>query len=555
MISQQTTALTVILILVLGAVAAVPAAGQAANETNASQHEANTTVDTEAYGTVNVDVTMDGEPTDAQIIVRPQSAPDEVEAVRYTALDNEGTASFDLPAGQYRLEIDAGGGHLAEREYVNVTVQSGDVTNASVDVTQLYEPNDRGWYGVDPHAHSPWSNSTNAHDNTDPNETIRGSPNTRGDAWVVAHLAAQLDAVTVSDHNMVDGHTPVKERATDRDVPYLLSEEISTSDWGHHNAYPLEEGNVVNWTGNMSEVYADAHESGAEAIQVNHPYYNGYDPDGIGYFADQNRSGFNYSFDGAEVYNGLDEPADENKTIQQMYEFWNGGRKYAVTSVSDNHDALSHGPDTGTPRTYAYADPGAGPGSNGTEWAKAVKNQHTFATYGPLVYFTAGNGSIPGDVVAAEGGTETLSADLQNAEGNLTNAQLVKNGTVVESFDLGAPEETISYDAEVNGTEWFVLRVQDEDGDRAMTSPIYLNETEASGGSCGPPEHANNDNSNRTGPPDHANNDEGNRTGPPEHANNDDDCGAGNGSDENSGEQVGNEEGQRGMNRAVHSQH
>lgn len=480
MTRQQTTALAVVLILVLGAVAAVPAAGyadgHAANDSNASQHEANTTVHTEANGTVQVDVTMDGEPTDAQIIVRPQSSPDEIEAVRYTALDDVGTATFEVPAGHYRLEIDAGGGHLAERDYVNVTVQGGDVTNASADVTQLYEPNDRGWYGVDPHAHSPWANSTNAHDNTDPNETIPGSANTRGDAWVVAHLAAQSDAVAISDHNMVDGHAPIKERATERGVPYLLSEEISTSEWGHHNAYALEEGNYVDPTGNMSEVYGDARESGAEAIQVNHPYYNGNDPDGIGYFADLNRSGFNYSFDGAEVYNGLDEEDDENMTIRQMYAFWNDGREYAVTSVSDNHDALTHGPDTGTPRTYAYGDPGAGPAPNGTEWAEAVENQHTFATYGPLVYFEAGDGAIPGDRVAAEDGTITLSADLQNAEGDLKSARLVRNGTVVETFDLDSQEESITYDAQVNGTKWFVLHVEDENGDRAMTSPIWVTE-------------------------------------------------------------------------------
>jgi len=440
--------------------------------------DANGSAEIRQNGQVNLDVSMDGEPADARIYVYPQDAPDTTQAVRYTDLDNPGTATFDLPAGEYRLQVDAGGNHLSEYEHVNVTVPSGDTVEASVELTQLYEPNDRGWYGVDTHSHSPWSNNQEAHDSTEPDEAIPGSPNTRGDAWVAAQLGAQLDAVIVSDHDLTVGHAPVKERATARNVPYILSQEISaTNSWGHHNAYPLQENRTIDPSGPISEVYADARDAGAEAIQVNHPFYSPGGPpstDGIGYFTDVNRSGFSYSFDAAEVFNGFTDTVDENTTHEQMYEFWNQGYEFAAVSVSDDHNALNKGPDVGTPRTYAYGDPGAGPVPNGTKFAEAVSNQHTFATYGPLVYFTAADGAIPGETVTVDDGTVTLSADLQNAEGNLTNARLVRNGTVVEEFDLDSREDTISYDAAVDGNSWFVLHVRDEKRDRAMTSPIYV---------------------------------------------------------------------------------
>ncbi len=51
-----------------------------------------------------------------------------------------------------------------------------------------------------------------------------------------------------------------------------------------------------------------------------------------------------------------------------MYEFWNQGERYAVVGVSDNHNASEVADaEHGTPRTYAYADPGAGPRANETE--------------------------------------------------------------------------------------------------------------------------------------------------------------------------------------------
>ncbi|MFC7157755.1 hypothetical protein ACFQPA_20225 [Halomarina halobia] len=74
--------------------------------------------------------------------------------------------------------------------------------------------------------------------------------------------------------------------------------------------------------------------------------------------------------------------------------------------------------------------------------------------------------------MTAEDGIVTLQADLQNTE-DLKSTKLVKNGAVVKTFDLDGEETTISYDVDVSGTKWFVLHVEDAEGDRTMTSPIY----------------------------------------------------------------------------------
>ncbi len=238
-------------------------------------------------GTVVVNVTMDGSPEDAQVVARNSSGG--VVDLVYTNLTDTGTATFELPLGEYELEIDAGGNHISKGVNRTITVESGETTSLDVEVTQLYEPNDRGWYAVDPHGHSKFSV-----DSETPIET-----------FVSAQIAAQLDAITVSDHYSVAGHTPTKNLAQEAEMPYILSQDITSlssngsTTCGHHNTNPLHENEYVNESGSPSEFYEDARDAGADTIHVNHPYYGG----GIEYFNQMvGTFDFNGSFNAAGVY-------------------------------------------------------------------------------------------------------------------------------------------------------------------------------------------------------------------------------------------------------------
>ncbi|MFQ3318563.1 MAG: hypothetical protein ACI80F_000618 [Natronomonas sp.] len=422
---------------------------------------------------VTVTVTMDGEPKDAQVVVRNTSGS--VVAVRYTNPHTPGRADFSLAPGQYEFEIDSGGGFVAEKAYRNVTVDSYEIVDVELD--RKYEPNDRGYYAGDLHAHSIYSADT-----TD-------SPM---DEFVAAQLAADLDILFISDHNSVQGHSPLKEHARERGVPYLLSDELSTDidadravdrlqpadptnetsggTYGHFNVYPIEEGRQVDWTGDPDDFFASARDAGATIIQANHPRRDN------NYFHHVDSAEYNESYETAEAYND-NFNSDEVETIDQLFDFWNQSYRYTATAVSDDHESSDLGDEYANPRTYAYME--EPPRGVAAGFAKAVDNQNAFITYGPLVYFQSAGGAIPGENVSAPDGEVTLTADIRNV-GELESATLVRNGTVVRNYTLSGRTATITHEAEVNGSAWYILRVQDEDGaigTRAMTNPIWVSES------------------------------------------------------------------------------
>jgi hypothetical protein len=413
---------------------------------------------------VTVTVTMDGTPADAQVVVRTPSG--DVETVAYTDPLEPGRADLSLSPGRYTFEIDAGGGVVSERVYRNVTVDGYEVV--SVDVDRRYEPNARGYYSADLHAHSIYSVDTN------------DSPM---DEFVAAQLAADLDVLFISDHNTVRGHDELKNYAQKRDVPYLLSDELSTEadadraadptpaydggTYGHFNVYPIEAGQPVDWTGTPDDFFGAARDAGAEVIQANHPRRDD------NYFHHIDSPEYNDSYETVEVYNrGYD--GDEAETIDRLFGFWNQGYRYTAVGVSDDHESGTLGNEYGSPRTYVYMD--QRPSGLGADFASAVDDQHAFVTYGPLVYLETAGGAIPGENATATNGTVTLTAEIRNV-GELSSATIVRNGEPVRNVTLDGERATVEHEASVDDDSWFVVRVRDEEGaqgTRAMTNPIWV---------------------------------------------------------------------------------
>jgi len=296
-----------------------------------------------------------------------------------------------------------------------------------------------------------------------------------------------LDVLFISDHNSVQGHSHLKRYAQDRGVPYILSNELTTEGdadqgldeapaysggtYGHFNVYPIEEGQQVDWTGDPDDFFASAREADAKIIQANHPLRGD-----SNYFHYVDSKEYNSSYETVEVYSGF--ALNRSGTINQLFEFWNQGYRYTAVGVSDDHQSgtLRYGNEYGNARTYAYMK--EEPTGAGEGFATAVDNQHAFATYGPLVYFETGGGAIPGDNVTASDGTVTLTAEIQNI-GELSTATIIKNGNSVQKFNFSGERATIEYEASVENTSWFVLRVQDKkgaQGTRAITNPIWVSE-------------------------------------------------------------------------------
>jgi len=394
-------------------------------------------------------VSLAGRPTDAQIKALQGG---EVVAVGYTDVHDVGVARLRLRPGTYTLLIDHGGGFtgtIVERE---VTISPSGSLLLEVEVEKLFEPNSWGYYSADTHAHT----------------AVSPDGNTPVDQAVAVQLAADLDLVFISDHNSVKGHLLFARTAEERGVPAILSEEVTT-DWGvinmgHFNVYSLNPGMLVNWRVPPAQIFAEARRKGAKIIQVNHPKAGPYD-----YFNLMDDPRWDPGFDAVEVWNGEFSPEDE-LAEEVLFSFWNEGKRYTAVACSDDHMWKVLDVEYGRPRTYVYL----GGELTLERWLEGLLAGHAFITYGPLIDLRANGEYIPGDTVAlGAGGTISLEAHIYSVT-PLAEAELIRNGEIIAKLPLEGTEGMISFEDSPEDDSWYLLRVFSQDGDRAMTNPVWV---------------------------------------------------------------------------------
>ncbi|MEM4284546.1 MAG: CehA/McbA family metallohydrolase [Candidatus Caldarchaeum sp.] len=411
---------------------------------------------TQPTGQVTVKVTLDGKPTDALIFATDRFGKT---FIAYTDLKELGLARLTLPQERYTLIVDHGAGFTTKPFAQEITVQAGKTLEVTAALQRAFSPaKEWGYYSADLHTHS--------------NASLDG--HTPIEQLVLVQLAADLDLVFISDHETIAGHELFAKTAQARGVPAILSEEITTP-LGHWNAYPLTCAVTYAPGKAPKDYFAQARACGAQIIQANHP---GSTSDG--YFMLLGIEAFDYGFDAVEIFNGEFDQGDA-RAIEQLFKFWNEGRRYVAVGNSDDHDWMDFRFERyGRPRTFVRVE-----GQLTTEkWIAALKAGRAFATYGPLINFTAQDGKVlPGDTVTLTRGQEiALRAELivlprdptQEEPRMLQSAQVIKNGKVLKNFNLGEERATITLTDKPTEKSWYVVRVVADDGDQAYTNPIWV---------------------------------------------------------------------------------
>ncbi|MCS6902701.1 MAG: CehA/McbA family metallohydrolase [Candidatus Bipolaricaulota bacterium] len=406
-------------------------------------------------GQVIVRVTLDGQPTDALIFARDRFGK---LFIAYTDLKEIGLARLTLPQERYTLIVDHGAGFTVKPFAQEITVQIGQTLSVTAALQRAFSPaREWGYYSADLHAHS-----TASPDGHTPIEQL-----------VLVQLAADLDLVFISDHETIAGHELFAKTAQARGAPSILSEEITTPQ-GHWNAYPLKCAVTYAPGKTPKDYFAQARACGAQVIQANHPA-------GVGdYFALLGTELFDDSFDAVEIFNGEFDQGDA-RAIEYLFRFWNEGRRYVAVGTSDDHDWLDFRPGQeryGRPRTYVRVEGEL----TADKWIAALKAGRAFATYGPLVNFTAQEGrAFPGDTVTLARGQEiALRAEVlvvpreAAQERVLQSAQIIKNGRVLRAFSLSEDRAVITLTDRPTEQSWYLVRVIAEDGDQAYTNPIWV---------------------------------------------------------------------------------
>jgi len=411
---------------------------------------------TQPTGQVTVKVTLDGQPADALIFTIDRFGKT---FIAYTDLNEVGLARLTLPQEQYTLIVDRGAGFTAHPFTQKITVQAGKTLDVTAALQRAFSPaKEWGYYAADLHTHS-----TASLDGHTPIEQV-----------VLVQIAADLDLVFISDHETIAGHELFVKAAQARGVPAILSEEITTPQ-GHWNAYPLTCAVTYAPGKNPKDYFAQARACGAQVIQANHP---GSSSDG--YFALLGTEAFDYDFDAMEIFNGEFDQGDA-KAIEQLFKFWNEGRRYVAVGNSDDHDWLDFRFERyGRPRTLVRVEGEL----TAEKWIAALKSGRAFTTYGPLVNFTAQDGkALPGDTVTVTRGQEiALRAELlvlprdpsQEEPRVLQSAQIIKNGKVLKNFSLGEDRAVITLTDKPTEKSWYIVRVVADDGDQAYTNPIWV---------------------------------------------------------------------------------
>jgi hypothetical protein len=408
--------------------------------------------DLHAPGSVRWTVTdaRNGRPLDARISIAEGQKP-LVEFLGrktfFTELERKGRADVPMAPGDYRFTVSAGGGFLSERQEVKLSVLPGRTRTANVSVTPLYDPPARHWYSADLHHHADQAEAV-----TPPADLAR------------SQLAAGLDLLFVSDHDSTVNHGALQAIADRRGVAFIPGMELSAS-WGHFNAYPLLPGGklaIDTGTASIDDILREGRRQGAIVVQVNHPYIP------YGYFTSVSAGvapgGFNPTFDLIEINAAA--PDDDGKVLQTLWDFWNAGHRYYLTAGTDTHDVWRD--ESGAVRAFAHIEGAVTAGA----FARALKDGHGYVTFGPLIFPSV----MFGDELRVKPGERfTLGFDLDSVAG-LKQVQLIGGGSALElkSFP-DAPREThIDFPLATQRSTWYALVVQDKEGHKAYTDPIWV---------------------------------------------------------------------------------
>jgi hypothetical protein len=395
----------------------------------------------------------DGKPLDARVVV--EAGQRNVvgylgRPVFFTEWSRPGTLELALAPGQYGLRVTSGAGFTTPSRLLELTLSAGQQLSSRVTLTPTFDARSRGWYSADLHHHADQAEAV-----TPPEDSAR------------SQASAGLDLLYVSDHDSTVNHRELQRLAAARGRLFLPGIEISPS-WGHFNAYPLQIGaplGIDTATASVDEVLREARRLGAIAIQVNHPFIP------YGYLtsvaAGTAPGGFNPGFDLLEINAG--EPGDD-RVLHQLWTYWNSGHRIYLTAGTDTHDVWKG--QSGRVRAFVHLD-GA---PDAAAFARGLKDGHAYVSYGPLLYPS----TCFGDTVRLRpDGATTLAVDLQSLAG-LRSVQWIGGGTVVDSrrFD-GGPQTARAelHVAAATAARWYSLLVEDRDGKKAYSDPIWIDVT------------------------------------------------------------------------------
>lgn len=163
---------------------------------------------------------------------------------------------------------------------------------------------------------------------------------------------------------------------------------------------------------------------------------------------------------------------DSRQTELLWFTILNLGRKLPCSSYTDCALGRLSTPSPGDRRVYCHAKELTYPAI-----VEALRQGKTFATNGgPVFPFWTIDGKEPQTEPVPFAKEERKAAIEIRSLHPLRSAQLIRKGNVAHSFDVKGKkgEVRLNHSFKESARCWYVFRVEDEQGNWAITSPIYL---------------------------------------------------------------------------------
>jgi hypothetical protein len=393
-----------------------------------------------------------------------------------------GEGTIDLPAGTFRVFASRG----SEYEMVEHTVTIEAGKEASFEASLSRSVDTTGWISTDTHIHAQLSPD---------------SPDLY--PFKVSSLVVEgLEMPISTEHEAIGDFNPaIRALGLEPWIRGVIGTEVTTSGYGHFNAYPLvpdpeKPGNGrIDWVDKApSETFALVRTNpGAPFLQVNHPRNTGDD----GYFTVMGFDRTNFSsskpdrfstaFDGIEVANGCNAGRIEEREMLDWFSFLNKGQRKVALGSTDNHRAGRGG--LGYPKSFVRMGTDDPTTASLEEMKAAFFAGKVTVSCGPFIELRSGASEI-GDTIGLEG--DLLRLDLRASAPSwmdLDQLEIIVNGEVKKIVAL--PESTsserfrgtVTASTTPGADAWVILRAR---GDRrhgvwafgapawAFTNPIFV---------------------------------------------------------------------------------
>ena len=353
----------------------------------------------EALGLRTVTVTVldaaTGEPIPARVAVTDREdgpatlfdAARDLTAVReglvYTA---DGTARFEVPAGEWRLHVSRGMEWSLVRR--DLTVTGADVAET---VTLVREVDTTGWVACDTHVHT---------------LTYSGHGDSSVEERLVTLAGEGVELAIATDHNHNTDYRPLqRELGLEEHFTPVVGNEVTTP-IGHFNAFPLDPADTVppHETRDVAAIVAGCRERGARAVILNHPRWPDFATGPFGEAELDRHTGATrpgvlvHDYDALELINSDTEEPDPLGLFLDWFSLLDRGEALAAVASSDSHAV---GVTVGQGRTYVSSASDDPADLDVEACADAVAGGRTSLALGIFVELTHRGRSVMGRRLAA----------------------------------------------------------------------------------------------------------------------------------------------------------